>query len=56
VPAIEIAAVNRLTTEASAIERPNDAGMFAIWPGLTMSANQVSDIPTIGNVTPPFGP
>ena len=30
--------------------------MLAICPGLTMSANQWSDMPTIGKVTPPFGP
>ena len=42
--------------DASSIERVKETGMFAIWPGLNMSRNQLSEAPTIGNVTPPFGP
>ncbi len=30
--------------------------MFAICPFLRMLANQVVDTPTMGKVTPPFGP
>ena len=41
---------------ASAMERENATGMLAIWPGRQMSRNHSSDTPTIGNVTPPFGP
>ena len=46
----------QLTTAARPIDRPNDTGMFAIWPGLTISWNQMVEVPTMGNVTPPFGP
>ena len=38
------------------MERPNDTGMFAICPGFRMSANHLVETPTIGKVTPPFGP
>ena len=54
--ATENTTVNKLTTDASAIERPNDTGMFAICPGLTMSSNHTVEKPTIGNVAPPRGP
>ena len=45
-----------LTSSASSSDRLNDTGMFAICPGSTMSRNQLSEVPTIGKVTPPFGP
>ena len=38
------------------MERPKAAGMFAICPGFTMSANHLVENPFIGKVTPPFGP
>ena len=48
--------VSTLTRAASDIDRSNDTGMFAIWPGLTMFSNQTVEVPTMGKVTPPSGP
>ena len=48
--------MSALTTAASSTDRVNEAGMFAIIPGLNTSRNQENETPTIGKVTPPLGP